>query len=80
MVDEMGKSKATACQFVDDTKTGTDKYWCCVVHHVRVSDPLRPCFFSRYDGAPFEICSGWKEQGCPTFAHCHATVKGWQGK
>jgi hypothetical protein len=49
------------CQFV------TDK--------ARASDPLRPCFFSRHDGTPLELCSGWKQEGYPSFAHSHSTFQ-----
>jgi hypothetical protein len=62
-----------SCQFVTDSKRRNESFWFCATHKARVSGPLVPCFFSRYDGTPFEICSGWKEQGCPSFAHCHVT-------
>jgi hypothetical protein len=63
------------CQFVTDAKRRNEQYWFCTTHHTRVSDPLQPCFFSRYDGTPFQICTGWQYDGCPRTAHSHATFK-----
>jgi hypothetical protein len=62
------------CQFIPDPK-GHEWYWVCTVHHTRVSDALRPCFFSRYGGTPLELCPGWSYGGCPKYAHCHATFR-----
>jgi hypothetical protein len=50
------------CQFVDDSKGRLERFWFCTVHHTRVTDPLKACLFSRYDG-------------CPRFAHCHAVFQ-----
>jgi hypothetical protein len=42
------------CQFVTDAHSPTELYWRCTVHQARISNPLAPCFFSRYDGTPLE--------------------------
>jgi hypothetical protein len=59
------------CHFFEDSKGRLEKYWYCTVHRTRVSDPLEPCFPSRYDGTPFEPCPGWSYDGCPRYIHCH---------
>ena len=66
MVNDIGKKQPEVCQFVDDTKGRTERYWFCIVHHAHVSDPLLPCLFSRYDGTPWnngESPSGRADQG-----------------
>jgi hypothetical protein len=63
-----GKRK---CEFIPDSKAHED-YWRCTVHHTRGTNPLEPCFFSRYDGTLLELCTGWSYDGCPRYAYCHA--------
>jgi hypothetical protein len=64
-----GKRK---CRFFTDDKGRVEKYWFCATHHARVSDPSGPCYSSKYDNTPLQVCSGWSYDGCPREPHCHA--------